>query len=46
MNRAEMLREVRMERFEEGNELCRRRRITQAASVLGVIVPRFPWTVV
>lgn len=38
MNRAEMLREVRMERFEEVYGLWRRRRITQAwaASVLGV----------
>ena len=38
MNRAETLREVRMERFEEVYELWRGRRITQAwaASVLGV----------
>ena len=38
MNRAEMLREVRMERFEEVYELWRGRRTTQAwaASVLGV----------
>lgn len=38
MNRAEMLREVLMERFEDVYELWRRGRITQAwaASVLGV----------
>ena len=43
MNRAEMLREVRTERFEEIHELWRRRRVTQAwaVSVLGVSTRTF-----